>query len=250
MKLRIEKSAIVITPTVGSLTLVRAIESVKAQTYNNLKHLVVADGREYFQKVLNLPIPIDDGNRLTITSAPFNTGQGSGNTQGFYGHRIFAAYPHLVNEDYILFLDDDNWWEPNHVQTLIDLCEEKQLDFTHSLRNVFVDDKFLAEDKCEAIGRWPIAWFDGNQYLVDTSSYCFKRDWLIHACHLWHWSWGGDRRFFMIVKDQTKYETTGLHTLNYTLPCMDKAYGGDWDIFDKGNELVKQKYGDYPWLKN
>jgi len=250
MKLRIEKSAIVITPTLGSSTLARAIESVKAQTYKNLKHLVVADGREYFQKILNLPIPVEDGDRLTITSAPFNTGKGQDNTQGFYGHRIYAAYAHLINADYVLFLDDDNWYEPNHVQSLVDMCEENSLDFGHSLRRVFVDDRFIAYDCCEADGRWPVVWFDANQHLVDTSSYCFRTEWLIHTSHLWHHGWGADRRFFMLVKDQSKYETTGLHTLNYTLPDMDKAYGGDYDIFEKGNEAMKQKHnGVYPWQK-
>lgn len=252
MKLRIEPSVIVITPSVGSPTLVRAIESVKNQDYNNLKHLVVADGREYFQKILNLPIPIEDGDRLTITSAPFNTGRGQDNVQGFYGHRIFAAYPHLVNEDYILFLDDDNWLEPNHVNTLVDLCEKENLDFTHSLRKVYENDEFLAEDSCEAIGRWPIAWSPKGQeqYLVDTSSYCFKQSWLIQVSQLWHSGWGSDRRFFMSVKGFAKYNTTGLHTLNYSLPDMDKAYGGQRDIFAKYNEIMKQTHGGkYPWQK-
>lgn len=246
-----QPSAIVITPTVASQTLVRAVESVKAQDYKNLKHLVVADGREFLPKVMNLRILVEDGNRLTITSAPFNTGRGQDNTQGFYGHRIFAAYPHLVNEDYVLFLDDDNWLEPDHVSSLIELCEKENLDFAHSLRKVYVDDKFLAEDKCEAIGRWPVPWFpeDQKQYLVDSSTYCFRRSWLIQVAHVWHWGWGGDRRFFMSVKDFAKYNTTGLHTLNYSLPDMQQAYGGQVDIFERGNEIVKQKYGGYPWQK-
>jgi len=245
MKLRIEKSAVVITPTIAHTSLVKAIESVESQTYKNLQHIVVADGRDYFQKTLSLPIPISDGSRLTITSAPFNTG-----ANGFYGHRIFAAYPHLLNHDYILFLDDDNWWEPNHAQTLIDLCEEESLDFTHSLRKVYINGEYLADDCCESIGRWPIAWSDGKDHLVDTSSYCFRREWLIQYCQLWHSGWGGDRRFFNIVKDLSKYNTTGLHTLNYELPDMDKAYGGRTDIFSKFNEAMKQKHnGVYPWQK-
>jgi hypothetical protein len=104
---------------------------------------------------------------------------------------------------------------------------KKNLDFAHSLRKVYINNEYLADDCCEAIGRWPIAWSQNTQYLVDTSSYCFKREWLIHVSQLWHWGWGGDRRFFMIVKDQSNYDTTGLHTLNYSLPDMNTAYGGD-----------------------
>jgi glycosyltransferase involved in cell wall biosynthesis len=245
MKLRIEKSVCVITPSVGKDGLTKAIDSVSNQTYKNIKHLVVADGNEYLQSVLlNMPAKFSERN-ISLTVAPQNTGAG-----GMYGHRIYAAYPHLVDADYILFLDDDNWWDENHVQSLVDLCEEKNLDFAYSLRKVYVGDKYLADDCCEAIGRWPIAWSDGTQHLVDTSSYCFKREWLINVCQIWHYGWGGDRRFFMFVRHQSNYDTTGLHTLNYILPDMDKAYGGDYDIFKKGNELMKQKHnGVFPWQK-
>jgi len=242
MKLRIEKSAVVITPSIAKPTLVKAVESVENQTYSNLTHLVVVDGPQYMNYVGILPIQVHD--RLFVTTTPYNTG-----ANGFYGHRILAAYPHLVNHDYILFLDDDNWFDENHVQSLIDLCEEKNLDFAHSLRKVYVDNQYLADDCCESIGRWPVVW-SPTQHLVDTSSYCFRREWLINYCQIWHSGWGGDRRFFMSVKDFAKYDTTGLHTLNYNLPDMNSAYGGQTDIFEKHNEIMKQKHnGDYPWKK-
>lgn len=42
----------------------------------------------------------------------------------------------------------------------------------------------------------------------------------------------------------------GLHTLNYELPDMNKAYGGDIDFFNRGNIEVKKHYGgEYPWKK-
>jgi len=243
MKLRIEKSAVVITPSIAKPSLVKAVESVENQTYSNLTHLVVVDGAEHFSKIMSLPLKIShDKSRLDLTTTPYNTG-----ANGFYGHRILAAYPHLVNHDYILFLDDDNWFDENHVQSLIDLCEEKNLDFAHSLRKVYVDNQYLADDCCESIGRWPVVW-SPTQHLVDTSSYCFRREWLIKYCQIWHSGWGGDRRFFMSVKDFAKYDTTGLHTLNYNLPDMNSAYGGQMDIFEKHNEIMKQKHnGDYPW---
>lgn len=245
MKYKIERPVCVITPSIGKDGLTRAVESVTNQTYKNVHHLIVADGAEYYQSVLSkIPIQFTE-HAASVTITPTNTG-----ADGMYGHRIYAAYPHLVNADYILFLDDDNWWDENHVETLVNLCEQQNLDFTHSLRKVYVGDKYLADDCCEAIGRWPIAWFDATQHLVDTSSYCFRRNWLIHMSQLWHYGWGGDRRFFMMVKDQAKYDTNGLHTLNYTLPDMDKAYGGDYDIFERGNKLMKQKYnGVFPWQK-
>lgn len=241
----------VITPTMGNKKLKQAMESVQAQTVkDDIFHLVVGDGPTIFEKLFqrDMALPISHkGAGLQFTFCPVNTG-----ANGFYGHRIYAAYPHLIDSEFVLFLDEDNWWEPNHVETLVKLAKEKDLDFTYSLRKVYIEDELLAEDKCESIGKWPI-WFtqdgEGKDYLVDTSSYCFKRAWLIQYSQLWHSGWGGDRRFYKAVRHAAAHETTGLHTLNYRLPDMTKAYGGKMDFFAKGNEAVKQKYGDYPWLK-
>jgi GT2 family glycosyltransferase len=248
MKLRIEKSVVVITPTVGKAQLKNAIDSVSNQTYQNLTHLIVVDGTEYFQAVLRIA-PIKQN--VIITTAPFNTG---GN--GYYGHRIYAAYSHLVNHDYVAFLDEDNWFEPNHIESLVETLETKDYDWVHSLRKVYTEnDKYLADDCCESIGRYPI-WFsqpDNPQHLVDTSSYLFNREFITSVSSHWNYGWGGDRRFFMIVTRElghNNYGTTGLHTLNYRLPDMNKAYGGDFKFFEKGNEAVKQYYGGkYPWTE-
>ena len=117
MQLVIEKPVTVITPTIGSPKLKDAIDSVSNQTYK-CKHLIVCDGTEYFDQVYKLSV----GGDIQFCVTPENTGKTGGN---FYGHRIYAAYPHLVNSDYILFLDEDNWYEPNHVETLIETIESK-----------------------------------------------------------------------------------------------------------------------------
>ena len=114
MNLVIEKPVTVITPSVGSPKLLDAIESVKNQTYK-CKHLVVIDGFEYQQKLWDMKSG-ETKYEVDFVVTPENTGMTGGN---FYGHRIYAAYPHLINSDYILFLDEDNWYEPDHVASLI-----------------------------------------------------------------------------------------------------------------------------------
>ena len=244
MQLRIENSVVVITPTIGHSALSKAMESVSNQTYKNLTHLIVIDGREYFEKALK-SIPLHDN--VVITTAPFNTG---GN--GYYGHRIYAAYSHLVNHDYVAFLDEDNWFDPNHIETLVNTLETKDYDWVHSLRKVYVENDYLADDCCESIGKYPI-WFsqpDNPQHLVDTSSYLFKRDFLTKVAHNIHYGWGGDRVLLNSIMHMSNFETSGLHTLNYKLPDMNKAYGGDFMFFGKGNAAIKQQYGGkYPWTE-
>jgi glycosyltransferase involved in cell wall biosynthesis len=245
MKLIIEPTVCVITPTVGEENLAQAIESVKKQKYKNIEHLVVVDGHANLDKARKY-IPYN----VSMALNPQNTGAG-----GYYGHRIYAAYPHLVNQQYIAFLDADNWWDEDHVSSLVSIIQQKNLDWAYSLRKVYIENTYHADDCCESIGRWPIFFSDQSnpQHLVDTSSYLFKSEFLISVCHYWHYGWGGDRRFFNIITQHLKhdnYDTTGLHTLNYRLPDMEKAYGGDLKFFERGNEIVKQRYGgSYPWQK-
>lgn len=233
----------IITPTIGSDKLLDAVESVKSQTYEDIKHLIVIDGPDFFNKVIRL---VTGGNKLQVALSPENTG-GS----GFYGHRIYAAYPHLLSSDYIFFLDEDNWYQPDHVETLVKTIEEQSLDFAYSLRSIHNPDKsFAVDDNCEALGKWPV-YFTNEQtekhYLVDTSSYAFRREFLIQVSQLWHSGWGGDRRFFNLIREQTKHNNSGKRTLCYRLDGNPNSVSAEF--FQRGNEYYDNFYkGKYPWL--
>lgn len=243
MKLVIERSVTVITPTIGSPKLRDAVESVSKQTYSNLKHLVVCDGPEHFDKVLqNIPASFDS--KVTLTLAPENTG-----ANGFYGHRIYAGYPHFINSDYIFLLDEDNWYEPNHVETLAATLD-RGLDFAYSFRKVFTAGKeYIADDNCEALGRWPIYFsHDNPQYLIDTSSFAFKRQFLIKTCQHWHHGWGGDRNYFYnALKYNPIWDSSYKHTLCYRTDSNPNS--PDADFFIKGNKAQLEHYkGQLPWI--
>ena len=252
MKLVIEKPVTVITPTIGSPKLLDAITSVATQTYK-CKHLIVIDGPDFVDEVMsiiNITNMMDPKPNIQVIVSPENTGKTGGN---FYGHRIYAAYPHLINSDYILFLDEDNWYEPNHVQSLIETIESKNLDFSFSLRKIFNPERtYLLDDNCESLGKWPIFMSrhspHGPQFLIDTSSFCFKREFIQKTCHFWHAGWGGDRQYLYAVRDHAKYDTNGKHTLCYRLDGNPKSVTEDF--FKTGNKTQQAYYeGKYPWLK-
>lgn len=244
MKLIIQKSVIVITPTIGSSKLKDAIESVQNQTYRNISHLIVVDGVDYFNSAIE-NISIDFNSNITILPLPYNTG-----SNGFYGHRIYAGVPHLLNADYIFFLDEDNWYEPDHIASLVEVLERGN-DFVYSLRKIYNPDKsYVCDDNCEALGKWPIYFtHDNPQYLVDTSSFAFERQFLQNTCHLWHSGWGGDRRYLYSVMQQAKWDTSSKHTLCYRLDGNRGSVTADF--FRKGNEEQLRHYeGKLPWVKN
>ena len=237
---------LVITPTTGAPELEDAIRSVQSQTIS-VEHLLVCDGEQYRSSVDFIAKKTCEGINLTTLYLPYNTG-----ANGFYGHRVFAAIGHLVPHEYILFLDQDNWFEPDHVETLVVECSKYKFDWSYSLRKIYDKNRqFVCEDNCESLGRWPV-WVskpDNPGYLIDSSSYCFTREFLIMSGHLWHWGWGGDRRFYTIVKDQIQhknYGCTGKHTLNYRLGGNEGSVQGDF--FLQGNRVMSERYqNNFPW---
>lgn len=246
MKLIIEKSVIVITPTIGSPKLEDAIRSVQAQTYSNINHLLVVDGEQYKNAVYDVVLETA-GNLPTIQVLPYNTGKTGGS---FYGHRIYAGVPHFLNDDYIFFLDEDNWYEEDHVASLVEVLDRGN-DFAYSLRKIFNPDKsYVADDNCEALGKWPIYFsHEDPQYLVDTSAFAFNRKFLQQTCHHWHHGWGGDRYYlYNAFRYNPKWDTNRKHTLCYRLDGNPGSVNADF--FIKGNEEQMKHYnGELPWLK-
>jgi glycosyltransferase involved in cell wall biosynthesis len=219
----------VITPTTGKDTVFKAIQSVKDQTMTT-EHLVVLDGvqkaNEYIPKGL-----------LKVIELPENVG---GN--GWYGHRVYAAMPLLVNADYILFLDEDNWFEPNHVETMINKIKSKDLMWAYSLRRICDEDgEYIRDDDCESLGRWP-TFYDHTLNFVDTNCYCFRREYLVSISHTFYGQWGADRPFYTAASTKLPaFGCTGLATVNYRAPARLH------NMFKEGNEAMKVSYQSLPW---
>lgn len=242
MTVIIERPVCVITPTIGKSCIQKAVDSIANQTYGSVTHLIVMDGP-------NVPFDFDAPtekyqNNMEFIRLPYNVG---GN--GFYGHRSYASIPHLVDHDYIMFLDEDNWYEPNHIETLVKTIEKERLDFAYSMRNIYsADEHFLIEDNCESLGKWPI-FFNDKEFLVDTSSYCFKKEMIVPTCHLWHYGWGADRRFFNMIRNDFNHNSTKQHTLNYRLNGNKGSV--KTDFFIEGNKKNLENYnGKLPWKLN
>jgi glycosyltransferase involved in cell wall biosynthesis len=225
----------VITPTTGKETVVQAIESVANQTVKT-EHLLVIDGGTAELKYNNIA---DGENYPTIITLPENVGGG-----GWYGHRVYAAMPLMVNADYILFLDEDNWFEPNHVETMIAKIKSKDLMWSHSLRKIINErDEYVFDDDCEALGRYP-AFYDHTLNFVDTNCYCFRREYLVGVAHNFYGQWGADRLFYKAVaKALPSFGCTGEATVNYRAPERLMK------MFEEGNAVMKKAYVNLPWRK-
>ena len=222
----------VITPTTGKDTLRQAVDSVINQTIRT-EHLLVADG----EKATGNPAFYMSAQRLVL---PENVG-----ANNWYGHRVYAAMPLLVNADYILFLDEDNWFEPNHVETMINKIKSKDLMWAYSLRRICDErGQYVLDDDCESLGRYP-TFYDHLLNFVDTNCYCFRRNYLVNVAHSFYGQWGADRPFYKAAASALpSFGCTGEATVNYRAP--ERLLG----MFAEGNTAMKKAYGeDLPWRK-
>ena len=219
------RSVAVITATTGRDTLKKAAESVAAQTYP-CQHYVFWDGVEpnveLPEKAYSIKLPIATGANKMMNGG------------------ICAAAAFLVKEDYICFLDDDNWFEPNHVESLMSVIGDNV--YAYSLRNLIDSDgSFYCRDDGEAIGHY------GD--LVDVNCYMFHRHLATQLAPCWYHTNGevmvGDRVVWdTLIKNKVPYAASGKYTVNYMISSRFNMKG----YFFLKNIQKRAQYPDgYPW---
>ena len=112
----------IITPTTGNPFLAECIQSVRNQTYKSIEHIVVVDGLDRWEAAdaVLKRIEFRSGWNEHVIALPYATG-----TDRYNGHRIYGGTTYFAKGDYHIWLDDDNMLEPNHVESLVNLVEEK-----------------------------------------------------------------------------------------------------------------------------
>ena len=230
----------IVTPTIGSEHLVRCVDSVDKQTYSDLTHYVFIDGE---QSELSVIDKIEGATKVKKIVLEENVGK------GWYGHRVYSACSFLVNADVICYLDEDNWYEPNHVEKLVDKIKQGN-DWAYSLRKIYdKDGNFLCNDDCESLGKWPV-YFNGEVFHIDTSSFAIRRDIAVRIGHAWYGQWGADRQFFSALKNHfPKFDCSNEYTMCYRLDGNPNSV--TQEFFDKGNAASAEKYSaGFPWKQN
>lgn len=232
-----QKTVAVVSSSIGRDELERAILSVKAQTYP-CKHYVFVDGNQFAEKARKI---LDKYPEVVATYLPMNTG-----ANGWVNSSINAIAPFLVKEDIICYLDDDNWYEPNHVAEAVAELERTGADYVYSLRN-FVDKQgnFICTDEVESLGffraKLPeplsvrvkvqdnIFKYEAdsvNEYHIDTNCYAFTYQTALQIAHSWHTGIANDRNVFKALKAlDLKWSYTGKFTVNYFIDVRHHFLG-------------------------
>lgn len=199
----------VVTSTIGRPELIQAILSVKNQTYP-CKHYIFVDGEQYAEQARQI---LSQYNHLIVTYLPMNTG-----ANGWSNSSINAIAPYLITEDLICYLDDDNCYEPYHVESAVEKLVESGADYAYALRSFYTQEgEFICPDNFESLGFLPqpadkpseitfSIYYQNNGYLldvaqsktqhIDTNCYILKREVAILISSAWYSGLHNDTNVF------------------------------------------------------
>lgn len=239
----------IITPTTGNPLLKQAIESIQAQDYENLEHIIIIDGKQREEATNQILSEIEFTKPYHVLTLPYATG-----LDGYNGHRIYGALSFLINGDYFIYLDEDNWLEPYHVSSLVDLVYQKKLDWAYALRNIVNSNgEFITQDNCESLGKYRVF---ANYHHVDTSCYFVKKEIALKFSPIWYRKFrepGVASPDITLCGELVRYfpncDTNGLYSVNYRTDATDKSVKSSF--FLHGNSVVEKQFPDgYPWCKD
>lgn len=236
----------VITPTTASDQLNDVLKSIDRQTYSNIQHLVVVDGFDkYGVKATQL---MEGSTRSTAFFLPDNTGYDQYN-----GHRIYGAMSYIAEGEYLCFLDQDNWYDDTHIESLVDVIQQGN-DWSYSLRKIVNQEgEYICNDDCESLGKWKSVlndnFVDVNCFMIPKmSAIQFSPYWYRRARHPQEQPEVDRILSAFMMQTQPKFDTNGQYSVNYRV--ASRADSVQDNFFIRGNEAMnKIMNGEKPWNK-
>ena len=241
----------VITAATGHEKLVNCLRSVQRQTFAHVEHYVVADGPQWQDRVREAVSQVQPVTKpLHVLELPHATGQSN-----WSGHRIYGALPYLVNSEFVAYLDEDNWYDPDHLESLLSALRQTQTRWAFSLRKIRdPSGNFVAFDNCESLGNLHHVFLNDQLFHIDTNCYLLHRELAVECSPVWYrqgrWPQGqpGPDTLLcqVLLKRHPQTCTNRKHTLNYTVgdhPDLLKA-----GFFLRGNQVMRERYPNgLPW---
>ena len=233
----------VITSSIGRPELRRCIESVWTQSYP-VKHFVYVNGPKYHESARAILQDFPDIHAIYL---PEETGDYNGS--GYGCGDVFAAAPFFTNSDWVFFLNDDDFYDPGHVESVMDLVAANDLKWAYSLRR-FVDitGQPICDDDWCSLGHLTLP--NMVPQIVDNSCFAVSRPLAEKYGRAWTaMPTIGDRCFFMALKDSgARSGCTGLSTVNYragtgTAPNDPALY------LACAARMRSEMPGGFPWRK-
>lgn len=236
-------TASVITSSIGRKELRQCIESVRAQNFP-CKHYVYVNGERFHDSARET---LKDFPDVTAIYLPEETGDyGVGPSMA----DVFIAALYLTKAEWIFYLNDDDFYDSNHVSSVMAHAQTHDLKWVYTLRKfVDIDGNFICDDDWSSLGFWPCQG-KADDFLVDNSCFAVTRELAIKASFAWRLvPYCADRAFLAALKQTgEKYGSTGLSTVNYRVGTGTAQFPRE--VYLQDSIMMREAYpAGFPWRK-
>ncbi len=221
----------IIIPTFkrGNDLLKRAVQSIFAQTFQNWIIYIIGDKCPVLDEVMKKK-KWAHSERIRWWNLSENSGAGGARPRNY-------ALKQLVTSNYVAYLDDDNKWEPNHLQSLYGALTAKP-------STMFAFSSFFVEQE-----NIRVLCSEPRLYRIDTSCLLHKTS-LLHTYGYWrpHAEVGYAHDWELVarwVKNNEEWVATKQFTLNYNNANQDMrgilaAYDDQKDVCSIEQQDIKE----------
>jgi hypothetical protein len=230
MDLQKQFDVAVIIPTVLRPHLRWAVESVFKQNLNGRIQILIGVDKALGDRALLDQLIAEAPSHIHITV--FDPGYSTSARHGgvytsFYGGGLRTILTYMANSTYVAYLDDDDWFGPDHLSSLLTAIEGHDWAFSHRWYGHPSEPTGLCIDEWESVG--PDAGVFKTNYGGFVAPSCMMMDKL--RCHMLFPLWaaalypsgdGEDRRIFSTLQEQGyRWASTRQATSYCTLDPKD-----------------------------
>ena len=212
----------VVMVTVVRPTIAQALRSIYSQAFEGRIQVMIGidqwqgDRRLLEELISEHPPHV----AVTVVDLGYSTSQRNGGLYpGYYGGALKTILSYAANSRYVTYLDDDNWYARDHLDTLVRAISGKAWAFSLRYFVETVTGDLLCPDAWESLGPERGVYAESQGGFVDTN--CFLIDKLL--CHDVFPEWamtryasgtGGDRQVLQRLRPRP-FGTNDAHTLYY-----------------------------------
>jgi hypothetical protein len=212
----------IVMVTVVRPTLAQALRSIYAQRFDGRIQILVGIDQWQGDRASLAALVAESPSHIAVARIDlgYSTSQRHGGIYpSRFGGSLKTMLSYAANSRYVTYLDDDNWYAPDHVATMLDAIKGKAWAF--ALRH-FVDRKsgdLLCPDTWESVGPHRGVYAKAQGGFVDTNCYLIDK----MACNDVFPEWamtryaggtGGDRQILQRVLDRP-WGSNDRHTVFY-----------------------------------
>lgn len=232
----------VVIPTACRHSLLRAVRSIYQQSYTGTIQILIGidrDPDENWQSLQEIIFQERPSRvNVTVVNLGYSTSKrfGGCHSNGFGGN-LRTILTFAANSDIVSYLDDDDWYEPNHIALLLEVIEEKSWAFSLCYFCDSALEKKICIDSWESVGPGRGVYAATFGGFVRPSGLVVNRAKIGHLLYLWGNSMPGtnrasDRVFFNGIKN-LPYGQTQIATVNYSMDPADETHQVRLEIMRK-----------------